>query len=209
MHNGIVFIFLYMIFVFCIQPSGVVVYGQSSASQIPKEVTDLTGTFTGAWTLLGIDEKGQPVKKMAWTDIIKGENPVVKGDRAYITTTDEMSFEGGKMPPMRIAGTEGYFINQSGSLGNYFIESFGRTYPVLKLSDNVWTYTMPATPQELAQLGFAKIISGQHVIVKVISQEEGKETHRISRVTTVNWRDAEGKEMWIQYISLQGFHKRQ
>ncbi len=68
---------------------------------------------------------------------------------------------------------------------------------------------MPATPQELAQLGFSKIISGQHVIVKIINHEEGKETHRISRVTTVNWRDAEGKERWIQYVSLQGFHKRQ
>ena len=209
MHNKIVFIFLCITFVSCIQHSGVVAYNQSSASQIPKEVTDLTGTFTGAWTLLGIDEKGQPVKKMAWTDIIKGENPMVKGDRAYITTTDEMSFEGGKIPPMKIKGTEGYFINQSGSLGNYFIESFGQTYLVLKLSDNVWTYTMPATPQELAQLGFSKVISGQHVIVKVISQEEGKETHRISRVTTVRWKDVEEKERWIQYISLQGFHKRQ
>lgn len=209
MHIKIVFIFLCMTFMFSIQRSGAVAYGQSSTSQIPKEVADLTGTFTGAWTLFGIDDTWQPVKKMAWTDIIKGESPVVKGDRAYITTTDQMKFEGGKIPPMEIKGREGYFINQSGSLGNYFIESFGQTYRVLKLSDTVWTYTMPATPQELAQLGFSKVISGQHVIVKVISQEEGKEIHRISRVTTVNWKDAEGKERWIQYISLQGFHKRQ
>jgi hypothetical protein len=209
MHKKIVLIFLSMTLIFCLQPSGATADGQSGVSQIPKEVMDLTGTFTGAWALFGIDETGQPVKKMAWTDIIEAENPAVKGDRAYVTTTDEMSFEGGKIPPMKVTGAEGYFINPGGGLGNYFIESMGQTYSVLKLSDNVWTYTMSASPQELAYLGFSKTISGQHVIVKVVGREEGKETHRISRLTTVKWRDAEGKEKWIQYLSLQGFHKRQ
>ncbi len=184
-------------------------YDQDSSNQIPKEVSDLTGTFTGSWTIFGIDEKGQAVRRMACTDIVKAENPVTKGDRAYVTTTDEMTFEDGRVPPMRVKGTEGYFLNKDGSLGDYFIESLGQVYRVRKLEKNIWTYAMPASPQELAQLGFTSVTWGQHVVVKVITQEQGIETHQITRVTTVNWKDAEGKERWIQYVSLQGVRRRQ
>ena len=184
-------------------------YGQNTSNQIPKEVSDLTGDFSGSWTIFGIDERGQAVKRMAWTDTIKAEKPVTKGDRAYVTTTDEMTFEDGRIPQKSVKGTEGYFLNKDGSLGDYFIESFGQVYRVRKLEKNVWTYAMPGSPQELAQLGFTNVIWGQHVVVTVITQEQGRETHQITRVTTVNWKDAEGKERWIQYVSLQGVYRRQ
>ena len=58
-------------------------------------------------------------------------------------------------------------------------------------------------------MGFPKGAAGRHVVVKVITNEAGVETHRISRVTTVSWRDHEGKERWSQFVSLQGFHKRE
>jgi hypothetical protein len=47
------------------------------------------------------------------------------------------------------------------------------------------------------------------VLVKVVTKEQGVETHRISRLTTVSWKDREGKDRWLQFVSLQGFHKRQ
>ena len=47
------------------------------------------------------------------------------------------------------------------------------------------------------------------MLVKVVTKEQGVETHRISRVTTVSWKDKEGKEQTLQFVSLQGYHKRQ
>ncbi len=182
---------------------------QASAKQIPKELSDLLGTFVGEWAIFGIDEKGQIVKKISWTDTIKTEKPVVKDDRAYVTTSDEMIFEGGKIPPRKYQGTEGYFINKDGSLGEYFIESFGQITKMHKLADNIWVYGIPAATQEIAQLGFSNITSAQHVLVKVVTQENGAQTHRITRVTTVNWKDKEGKDLCTQFVSLQGYHKKQ
>jgi hypothetical protein len=181
---------------------------QASAKQFPKELSDLIGTFVGEWAIFGIDEKGQIVKKMSWTDTIKAANPAVKGDRAYVTTSDEMIFDGGKIPPSKYQGTEGYFINTDGSLGDYFIESFGQITKMHKLADNIWAYGVPAAPQEVAQLGFSNVTSAQHVLVKVVTRENGAETHRITRVTTVNWKDKAGKDLCTQFVSLKGFHKK-
>jgi len=174
----------------------------------PKEVRDLVGTYTGSWAMFGIDEKGEVVKRMAWTDTIKAEKPEVKGDRAYVSTTDEMTFEGGATPTIKAQGKEGYLLSKDGALGDYFIETSGQTNRMVKVGDNVWSYTTPAAAQELGRLGFPKDASGQHVLVKVVTKEEGAETHRISRLTTVSWKDKEGKERWLQFVSLQGFHKR-
>jgi hypothetical protein len=174
-----------------------------------KEVRDLAGTYTGSWTMFGIDEKGEVVKRMAWTDTIKAEKPEVNGDRAYVSTTDEMTFEGGRIPPFKVQGREGYFLRKGGGLGDYFIETSGQTNRMVRVGEDVWSYTAPAAAQELGRLGFPKGASGQHVLVKVVTKEQGVETHRISRLTTVSWKDNEGKERWLQFVSLQGFHKRQ
>lgn len=177
--------------------------------EVPKEVRALEGTYTGSWTMYGIDEKGDVVKHMAWTDTMKAVGSEVKGDRALVHTTDEMTFEGGQIPPFKVQGKEGYFLNKDGGLGDYFIETFGQTIRMVKVGENVWSYTTPAAAQELGRLGFPKGASGQHVLVKVVTKEQGAETHRISRLTTVHWKDKEGKERALQFVSLQGYHKRQ
>ena len=96
-----------------------------------------------------------------------------------------------------------------GTLGDQFIESFGQTTRMTQLSENVWTYATPAQAEELASLGFLNVSSGQHVATKVVTNEEGIETHRVTRVTTVNWTDQAGQDQWIQFVSLQGVHQRQ
>ena len=130
-----------------------VVFTQNKAAQIPKEVSDRVGTYTGSWTSYGLDENGQVVKQAAWTDTIKARNPVAEKNRVFVTTTDEMTFEGGRIPPMKVPGREGYALNSDGSLGEYFIETYGQTYKFQKLSENVRAYTVSATPQELARFG--------------------------------------------------------
>ncbi|HEV7376598.1 MAG TPA: hypothetical protein VGN95_17930 [Pyrinomonadaceae bacterium] len=184
-------------------------FAQNNPTQIPKEVKDAIGTYTGFWTSYGLDANGQVTKQVAWTDMVKAENPVVEKSRAFVTTTDEMIFEGGRIPPMTVSGKEGYFLNSNGSLGEYFIETYGQIYKMQKLGKNVFAYTVAAAPQELARLAAAKVQSAQHTLIKVITFEQGVETHNISRLTTVRWTDASGKERTTQFISLQGRHQRQ
>jgi hypothetical protein len=73
----------------------------------------------------------------------------------------------------------------------------------------VFAYAISAAPQELARIGKVKAVSAEHVLVKVIADEQGIETHNISRLTTVRWKDSSGKEHTTQFISLQGHHRRQ
>jgi hypothetical protein len=178
-------------------------------SEVPKEVRALEGTYHGSWTMFGIDDKGTVVKRMSWTDTMKAERAELKEDRAVVMTTDEMSFEGGNIPARKVEGKEGYFLDKDGGLGDYFIESFNQVHRMARLADHVWSYAMPAAEQELIQLGFPKGASGQHVIVKVVANEQGVETHRVSRLTTVTWKDKEGNQQALQFVSLQGHHKRQ
>jgi hypothetical protein len=182
---------------------------KDNSPKIPNEVKELAGSYTGSWTSYGLDANGQAVKQAAWTDTMKAENPVLEKNLAYVTTLDEMTFEGGKIPPVKIAGKEGYILNADGSLGEYFIETYGQTYKMQKLGNNVLAYTAAATPQELARLGVPNAQWAQHVLVKVITFEQGIEKHNISRLTTVRWKDAGGAERTTQFISLQGTHHRQ
>jgi hypothetical protein len=175
----------------------------------PKPVVELAGVYRGTWSMYGIDEKGASVKRMAWTDVMTASSPVVERGRAFVSTLDEMTFEGGRIPPMKIKGTEGYFVAPDGTLGDYFIEANGQTHRVTKLGQNTWVYTTAAYPQELSQLGFKDVVSGQHTVIKTVTSEDGLETHHSSRVTLVNWKDAAGKSRWIQYVSLEGVHRRE
>ncbi|HEV2876540.1 MAG TPA: hypothetical protein VGW09_04625, partial [Nitrososphaeraceae archaeon] len=44
---------------------------QANSTQIPKEVKDVVGTYTGSWTIYGLDANGQVIKQMAWTETLK------------------------------------------------------------------------------------------------------------------------------------------
>ena len=179
-----------------------------TTSEVPKEVKALVGTYSGSWKSFGIDAQGQVVQVGAWTDSMKAEKPVREAERAWVSTEDVMVFEGRTGAPFKVPGKEGYRLKPDGTLGEYFIETFGQTYRMQKLAEGIWTYATDASGQELSQMGFPRGAAGRHVVVKVVTNEAGVETHRISRVTTVSWRDKEGKERWLQFVSLQGYHKR-
>ena len=182
---------------------------QTDTSQaVPEEVLALEGTFSGAWTMYGIDAKGEIVENMAWTDTLVASEAQIEGDRAFVFTTDEMVFQGGQIPPFTVQGREGYYLDEEGGVGPYFIETMGQMYRMVEVGESVWSYTAPAAAQELGRLGFPGNASGQHVLVKVVTREQGVETHRISRLTVVNWKDDEGRQQVTQFVSLQGSHQR-
>src|SRR3984893_3420713 len=159
-------------------------FAQNNSTQIPKEVKDVVGTYTGSWASYGLDANGQVIKQAAWTDTLKADNPVVEKSRAFVTTTDDMIFEGGRIPPMKVSGKEGYLLNSDGSLGEYFIETYGQTYKMQTLGEYVFVYSVAAAPQEVTRLGAGNVLSAQHTLVKVVTFEQDVETHNISRLTT-------------------------
>ena len=192
------------------QPIETVTGNNNGSSQVvPKAVRDLEGTYVGSWTLFGINEEGQVVKLASWTDTIKAENPQMDAEQAYVLTTTEMVFDGSDAPPVQFTGKEGYFLMPDGSLGDYFIETFGQISKSTQLGENVWISATPVSAEELASYRLPNDSSGQHVLVKVVTSEERIEIHRITRVTTVTWTDQAGQERSIQFLSLQGFHQRQ
>jgi hypothetical protein len=193
-----------------IQPTETVTDQNNGSSHVvPQAVRDLEGTYAGSWTLFGIDEAGQVVKLVSWTDTIQAEHPQLDGEQAYVLTTGEMVFDGGNIPPMKIAGREGYFLLPDGTLGDYFVETNGQVSKSHQLGENVWISVTPASSQDLASYRLPNVSSGQHILNKVVTGEEGVEIHRITRVTTVNWIDQAGQERSTQFVSLQGFHRRQ
>jgi hypothetical protein len=175
---------------------------------IPKEVQALVGTYAGEWTMYGVNAKGEVTPRVRWTDTLKADSPKVEGGRAFVTVVDEMTFAGVKAPPRKTTFREGYFLNKDSSLGDYFIETRGETVRMARLSPTAWSYAAKASPQELEQLGFPKGAAGEHVLVKVVSGSGDSEVHRISRVTTVSWKGKDGKEQWLQFVSLKGHHER-
>ena len=175
----------------------------------PRRFANLEGKYVGSWTAFGIDEEGQVVKLVSWTDTIQAENPQIDGEQAYVLTTGEMVFDSSNIPPMKIAGKEGYFLLPDDSLGDYFVETNGQISKSNQLSENVWISVTPASSQDLASYRLPNVSSGQHILNKVVTSEEGVEIHRITRVTTVNWTDQAGQERSTQFVSLQGFHQRQ
>ncbi|MFC2156703.1 hypothetical protein ACFLT9_02575 [Acidobacteriota bacterium] len=179
-----------------------------AAQEVPEEVAALAGTYTGSWTMFGLDKEGTIIKKMSWTDVLEALNPEIKNGRAFVTTIDIMVFDG-NIPPQKVTGKEGYFLNEDGSLGDYFMEMAGQTVKMIQIDQDVWTYTSPVNPYEYSIMGVTNVSYAKHVLFKVITREDEVETHRISRVTTVHWTGKDDKEQWIQFISLQGIHKRQ
>ncbi len=193
-----------------VQPVAQITGNHESSSQVvPEAVRALEGTYVGSWTLFGIDQENNVVTLATWTDTIKAEAPQVDGEQAFVLTTSEMAFDGSQAPPMTFTGREGYYLMPDGSLGDYFVETFGQITKSTQLGDNVWISVSPASPDDLASYLRPNDSSGQHVTVKVVTSEAGIEIHRITRVTTVNWLDQEGQDQSLQFVSLQGFHKRQ
>ncbi len=56
--------------------------------------------------------------------------------------------------------------------------------------------------------GFAAVASAKHASIKALTIKEYTETYRIARVTSSNWKTAKKNDLWIQYVSLTGHHKK-
>jgi hypothetical protein len=179
----------------------------ATPQEAPDAVKSLVGTYRGEWRLFGVDNTGKVVSRATWTDVMVAQTPTVEGGRAFVKTVDEMNFTGlgGKK---QWPGSEGYLLKADGSLGDYFVATGDQITRGQKIADNVWTYVADVSTAELQSLGFPAEATGSHVTVKVVATEQEHEVHRLTRVTTVRWNDAEGAVHALQFVSLQGFHRK-
>jgi hypothetical protein len=176
------------------------------SAQPPPELLALAGHYDGAWTISGVDAMGNTKTVSSWTDSLDLGNPVVLADRAYISATDHMTFASGGTHDQDFA--EGFFLNADGSLGDRYYVVSGQTVRETPIADHVFTFAQTASPQELASLGFMNAASGEHVTTEVITFDaDGADVSRLTRVTTVHWKDGAGQDRWTQAVTLQGFHR--
>ena len=187
--------------------------GSTLSGDVPDQVKDLVGTYRGEWAIYGLDAKGEPVVRAKWSDVNVASDPRVEKGKAFVVTKDEMKFEGAPRP-QTFDGSEGWFVNADGSLGDYYIEGGGEITRMHEIADGVWVYAAAASARDLAMFGLPAGATAQHVLVKVVGSEDGHETHRITRVTTARWKEMDGQdgkvghEKVVQFTSLKGFHRR-
>jgi hypothetical protein len=177
-------------------------YGQT----IEDEINKLTGEFAGEWTTYKLNESGAIVKAYSWIDTLRASDPVITKSEAYITVKGFMHFEDPNIPPYKIQFKEGFKIT-NGKVGAHFYTILGVESIETKISENTYVITNEISPLELPQLGFKTINQGVHTTIKVVLHVNGKEIHKISRISTITWEE-ENKEKEIQFLSMEGNHTR-
>ncbi len=181
----------------------------SATDPVLASLETIAGEYTGEWTLRGVDETGAPKVVMSWTDEVSVPfEPIREPGRAYLSVTDEMTFEG-PVPARTVTFKEGFLVADDGSVGErFFNQGDGGAVVETELAPGVYTFSQVATPEELATLGFTDANPGTHVTVKTTTRDGSVEQEHISRVTTAQWRDADGRPHTTQMVTLEGMHRR-
>jgi hypothetical protein len=167
----------------------------------------ITGKYLGQWTMYGV-AAGQIVEKAAWTDVLEAGKATESNGRAFVEVTNVMTFLDGKT--LTVAFIEGYTANADGTAGDRFYEIQGKTTLFKRLTDNDWAYQTTPDPGELWFLGFnpKDVLSASHVTTKTTTYEGDLETDHVTRLTTIQWKDADGKIKSMQFVSMKGTHTR-
>lgn len=171
-------------------------------------VTDnLVGTFTGAWTLWGLDSADEQVERAAWTDSATGSNPRIDGDRALVDISNVMD---GETWTQEMEFLEGVYIEDDGSMGSYFFEIDSVVTLLTETSPGVWEYDSPIISSDysgMVNVTADNLVTGSKHSTKVISFPGGVEHHQITGTTHVEY-DAGGGLQVVDFVSIEGYHDR-
>jgi hypothetical protein len=173
---------------------------------VEDEINKLTGEFAGEWTTYKLNESSEIVKANSWVDTLRAGDPVITKSEAYVTVKGIMHFENPNIPPYKIQFKEGFKI-KDGAVGAHFYIILGVESIETKVSENTYVISNEISPFELPQLGFKSINKGMHTTIKVILNVNGKEVHKISRISTIQWKE-DDEEKEIQFLSMKGNHRR-
>ena len=167
----------------------------------------ITGKYTGRWSMYGL-VSGSVVEKASWTDVLEAGSATERSGRALVEVTDLMTFPDGSTRASQFI--EGYMVNADGSAGDRFYEIQGEVTIFKKLTDRDWAFQTAPEPGELWFLGFnpRDVIYASHVTTKTTTHEGGTDTDHVTRLTTIQWRTADGKLHASQFVSMKGEHTR-
>lgn len=168
----------------------------------------IVGTYRGEWKMFGRDAAGLIVEKSAWSDELIAANLTDLKDRAYVEVEDTMTFADGTKRVSKFH--EGFFANADGSAGDRFYEIAGDIVIFKKLDPNNWSFLTAPSSGELSWMGFAlgEVLGATNVTIKSTTYEGAIDTDNVSRITTVQLKDASGAIRVLQFTSMQGYHNR-
>lgn len=167
----------------------------------------IAGTYTGQWSMYGLAD-GHVVEKASWTDRLEAGHSVEDHGRAYVEVTDTMTFANGQTRTSKFI--EGYSAKPDGSAGDRFYEIGGTATHFKKLTERDWVYQATPDPGELWFLGVnpQDVVFASHVTTKTTTFEGPIDTDHVTRLTTIQWKDADGKIHSTQFVSMKGEHAR-
>ena len=169
----------------------------------------LVGHYTGGSTVYGINAAGEIEKKYSFTEDITATDPQVKDGLAFVNVVDLISGV-----PFPIKWTEGFHLDARGSIGaRYFLpEMPGAVETVEKdlAEAGSATFETDLRPNEEAELGFGgrDILYKKHTTIKNVVTSGNSETHVITRLTTITWKDAAGAIQTKTFVSMNGTQER-
>ena len=118
-----------------------------------------------------------------------------------------MTFDNPHVPPYNMEFKEGFYL-ENNEIVKHFFTLANEEIEEIKIDDNTFVYSQIIAPHEFAQLGFKNAVEGKHTVTKVILNIDKTEIHKITRITTIIWKDENGELQNIQFVSMTGYHKR-
>ena len=178
------------------------IYSQS----IENEIKKFAGVFSGEWTAFKLNEKLEVVKSIAWKDTLRTNKPIIKDSLAFVNIKSVMVFENPQIPPYKMTFTEGFKIKDN-QIDFHYFKTMGKETIETKIGDNTYVISQDISPFELKQLGINSAINATNTTLKIITEENQIEVHKITRISTITFIE-NSNEKTVQFVSLKGFHKR-
>jgi len=174
---------------------------------VDDKANALLGRFAGEWTSYKKNIAGDIEMVVNWKDTLIASDLQISDSMAYVKVSSKSVFEHPSIPDYSLDFTEGFFIEE-GIIGDHFFEVLGKKTTQKKIDAQSYVYSQKIETKEFSQMRFFNVVEGYHTIVKIVLITDGKERHEISRLSTIQWMDSEGKVQNTQFVSLKGFHER-
>lgn len=177
------------------------------AQDVEKEMEKLKGVFTGEWTSFKKGVSGEIVAANSWKDTLITEEPIKDESTVHVKVKCSYTFDNPQIPPYYLEFREGFYY-EGDQVKDHFFSTGGSITKFTELDENTFVYNQEIHQNEFHQMRFLRGLDGVHSIVKVVTNEEGQEFHRITRISTLRYLDEDDKIKSTQFVSLVGYHKR-
>ena len=179
----------------------------AKSQDINHRANALLGNFAGEWTSYKKNLAGDIEMVVTWKDTLRTSDLHINDSMAYVKVSSKSVFDNPSIPEYSLEFTEGFFI-EDGVIGDHFFEVLGKKTIQTKLDAHTYVYSQKIEPNEFSQMRFFNVVEGYHTVVKLVLITDGVERHDISRLSTIQWIDTQGKVQNTQFVSLKGFHER-